>query len=423
MRILIHGINFAPELTGIGKYTGEMAAYLAAQGHVVHVVTAPPYYPQWKVAAGYRAWAYRREAWQDTEVYRCPLWTPAQPTGLSRLLHLSSFALSSLPALAGQVAWRPQVVIAVAPALLAAPAAWLAGRLAGARTWLHIQDFELDAAVRLGLLPALKPFMRLLAGNESLFYRRFDRVSTISHRMLQALWRKGLSRQKTVYFPNWVDTQAIHPLPAGGERLPAVAALLPSGCRTIILYSGNISHKQGLEVVVEAAKRLVGQPELQFVLCGEGSTRPRLERQAAGLANVHFIPLQPPERLNELLNAAAIHILPQQAGAADLVMPSKLAGILASGRPVIVTAAPDTELAEVIEGRWSLACQPLAPGSPLGEVIPPGDPARLAEAIQTLSMQPMRQAELGQRGRTFVEQHWDKQQVLAAFSQELEKLV
>jgi colanic acid biosynthesis glycosyl transferase WcaI len=126
-------------------------------------------------------------------------------------------------------------------------------------------------------------------------------------------------------------------------------------------------------------------------------------------------------RRNELLNAAAIHILPQQAGAADLVMPSKLAGMLASGRPVIVTAAPDTELAEVIEGRWSLASFPMGPA--LGEVIPPGDPARLAEAIRTLSLQTAHQAELGRRGRAFVEQHWDKQQVLAAFSRELEKLV
>jgi colanic acid biosynthesis glycosyl transferase WcaI len=308
LRILIHGINFAPELTGIGKYTGEMAAFLATLGHAVRVVTAAPYYPNWKVAAGYRAWAYRRETRQDMTIYRCPLWVPAQPTGISRLLHLASFTLSSLPALAGQIAWRPQVVITVAPALLAAPAAWLAGKLAGARTWLHIQDFELDAAVRLGMLPTLGSLIRpMVDRSESLFYRGFDRISTISQRMLQALWRKGIPRQKTVYFPNWVDTQAIYPLPAGGEKLPAVAdplgvpltvkasAPMMGGCCTIILYSGNMGQKQGLEVVVEAARLLVGQPELQFVLCGEGSARPRVERQAAGLENVHFISLQPPE--------------------------------------------------------------------------------------------------------------------------------
>ena len=110
MKILLYGINFAPELTGIGKYTGEMAAWLAAQGHAVRVVTAPPYYPAWAVSAGHSGKRWVFEEWRGVRVWRCPLWVPPQPGGLKRLLHLASFALSSLPVMLRQVFWRADVV-------------------------------------------------------------------------------------------------------------------------------------------------------------------------------------------------------------------------------------------------------------------------------------------------------------------------
>ena len=153
METLIIGINFSPELTGIGKYTGELAEYLVEAGHEVRVITAPPYYPQWQVQDGYSSWRYRRERRRGIVIYRCPLWVPARPTGLKRILHLASFGLSSLPPAILLAGWRPQVVLSIAPALLSAPAALLSARLAGAKAWLHIQDFELEAAVSLGLVP------------------------------------------------------------------------------------------------------------------------------------------------------------------------------------------------------------------------------------------------------------------------------
>lgn len=94
MKILVYGINYSPELTGIGKYTGEMVEWLAAQGHEVRVITAPPYYPQWQVGENYSARRYKREEGAAT-VWRCPLYVPKQPSTLKRLLHLGSFAVSS----------------------------------------------------------------------------------------------------------------------------------------------------------------------------------------------------------------------------------------------------------------------------------------------------------------------------------------
>ena len=136
MRFLILGINFSPELTGIGKYSGEMAEWLAARGHEVRVVTAPPYYPEWRVDSGYSSWRYQVERASPglavKDVWRCPLWVPSAPGGVKRLLHLGSFAFSSAPIVTARAFWRPDLVMAVAPTLLTAPAALLASRIARA---------------------------------------------------------------------------------------------------------------------------------------------------------------------------------------------------------------------------------------------------------------------------------------------------
>jgi colanic acid biosynthesis glycosyl transferase WcaI len=268
MRILIHGINFSPELTGIGKYSGEMAEWLAAQGHEVRVVTAPPYYPQWKVADGYvNGWRTQecRSGFNPTDVrrdssrpalnngslvvYRCPLWVPSRPSGLKRLLHLASFALSSFPIMLRQIFWRPDVVWVVEPPLFCAPQAWLVARLSGAKAWLHIQDYEVDAAFELGLLKGAL-LRRFVSASERWLMRRFDRVSTISQRMLDRALTKGVATERAVLFPNWVEIKQEQ-----GARYKEQADT--RGYRTelgiaadtvVALYSGNMGGKQGLEI-------------------------------------------------------------------------------------------------------------------------------------------------------------------------------
>jgi colanic acid biosynthesis glycosyl transferase WcaI len=411
MRILIYGINFAPELTGIGKYSGEMAAFLAEKGHEVRMITTPPYYPQWQILPGYKGTAYTQEVWQGVTVYRCPLWVPTrsarrpQISGLQRIFHLVSFAISSMPVALKQIGWHPDRVIVLAPSIFNAPLAALVARLAGGKSWLHIQDFELDAALRLKMLPGLGVFFRMAAWAEATLYRTFDCVSTISNRMLVHLAQKGLPPNRMVLFPNWVDTRQIFPI--NGYNILRHELKL-NGRHQIILYSGNMGQKQGLEVLVEAARRLVNENELLFLLCGEGAAKPQLEILTKDLPNIRFLPIQPLERLNELLNLADIHILPQSAAAADLVMPSKLTGMLASGRPVIVTAHPGTELANVMDG--------------LGRVVPPDSPDKLADAILSLIHQPEVQVELGRRGRDFVERTWAKELVLERFLLSLQSL-
>ncbi len=401
MKILVYGINFAPELTGIGKYSAEMAAWLAAAGHEVRVVTAPPYYPKWAVWPGYNAGRYSTEKWQGVTVFRAPVWVPRKPTGLTRVIHLASFALASIPALLAQWRWRPDVVWLAEPPLFCAPAAVAFARLVSAKAWLHIQDYEVDAAFDLGLLKG-RWVRRMVMGGERWLMRRFDRVSTISERMLQRARDKGVDPAHLVSLPNWVDVSAIRPLT---HASPYRAELGIPDDAIVALYSGNMGGKQGLEVLSEAAALLKAVPDIVFVLCGNGSGRADLMQRCSGLSNVKFIELQPLERLGDLLGLADIHLLPQRADAADLVMPSKLTGMLSSGRAVIATAHAETELGKVV-----MQC---------GTLVPPDDAKALADRIEWLAKQPELRREMGVKARLYAETRIAKDAVLAQFDRDL----
>ncbi|HYP84726.1 MAG TPA: glycosyltransferase WbuB [Variovorax sp.] len=394
MKLLLYGINFAPELTGIGKYTGEMAQWLAAQGHDVRVVTAPPYYPAWSVWPGYRAGRYGREQWQGVQVMRCPLWVPAKPTGLRRLLHLGAFALTSLPMLLAQWRWKPDVVWMVAPAFACAPGALALARMSGAAAWLHIQDYEVDAAFELGLLKGDR-LRRVACAAERWLLQRFDRVSTISARMLERARDKGVDPARLRALPNWVDVSAVRPL-TEPSRYRAELGIAQTD--VVALYSGNMGAKQGLEVLSGLAERLQDRTDIHFVYCGEGAARAALVQACAALPNVRFLDLQPLERLPDLLGLADIHLLPQKADAADLVMPSKLTGMLSSGRPVVAGARPETELGHVVAQCGLLAI--------------PQDADSFAAAVRTLAAAPDLRRELGLRARTIAEETLARDSVL-----------
>ena len=402
MRLLIYGLNHAPEPTGIGKFTGEMAAWLAARGHEVRVVAAPPYYPAWRVGAGHSAWRWRRERIDGARIYRCPLYVPARPGGTTRLLHLASFALSSLPvALWQALFFRPQVLVAIAPALASAPGARLAAALGGARSWLHIQDFEIDAAFALGLVSG-GPVRRLALAAEAWLLRRFHRVSSITPAMVAKLAEKGVAPARARLFPNWVDTAAIRP----GPSALRAALDLPKGS-VVALYSGNMGEKQGVETLADVARALAGSPVV-MLLAGAGAAEARLRSATSGLPQVRWLPLQPVERLADLLNAADMHLLPQRADAADLVMPSKLAFMLASGRPVVAGAALGTALARAIEGA--------------GIAVPPGDAGAMADAARALAEAPERRLKLGEGARARAMATWDREAILAGFEHDLAAL-
>ena len=350
MRILVYGINYSPELTGIGKYTGEMVEWMAREGHDVRVITAPPYYPQWKVGERYSAWRYRREE-GDATVWRCPLYVPKQPSTLKRLLHLGSFAISSFFPLMAQRRWKPDRIIGVVPTLFCTPGMRLLAKLSGARTLLHIQDYEVDAMLGLGLAGNGKTgkVAQLATAFERSGLHNVDNVSTISRSMMNKAQAKGVAAEKVIFFPNWSEVARFQNV-NDDEVISLRQQLGLPDDKKIILYSGNIGEKQGLENVIAAAEQLREQP-LVFAIVGQGGGKARLEKMARerGLHNVLFFPLQPYEALPALLKMGDCHLVVQKRGAADAVLPSKLTNILAVGGNAVITAEPETELGQLCD--------------------------------------------------------------------------
>jgi colanic acid biosynthesis glycosyl transferase WcaI len=397
MRLLFLGLNYAPEEIGIGPYSAGLLESWVAAGHEADAVVAKPYYPQWRVFDGYRGGGWRRSVEHGVRLVRCPLYVPRRPTGLRRILHHLSFAATSLmPMLRRARRGRPELVMTVAPSLMAAPVALLAARLVGAKTWLHVQDFELEAAQATGLV-GKGAFARLAAAFERRVLRAFDRVSAISPQMCAKLAAKGVPPERIVEFRNWAEIDAIRPLDAPSPYRSEWSIAAPH----VALYAGNIANKQGIGIVLEAARLLAHRTDLAFVICGEGPNRVELERQAADLPNVTLHGLQPRERLGELLGLATVHLLPQLADAADLVLPSKLANMVASGRPVVATAAPGTGIADELDG--------------CGIATAPGDAWKFAVAIETLLDDEGRRIALGRAARERAEQRWSRAAILQGF--------
>jgi len=415
LRILIYGLNYTPELTGIGKYTGEMAAWLAERGHDVHVVTAPPYYPAWRIREDYRGTWYRTErAPGQPVVYRTPLYVPNRPTGIKRIAHLVSFMVGSLPAMLREMFWQPEVVFTVEPTFFCAPLTIFVARSAGAACWLHVQDFEVDAAFDLGLLPGEGPVHEVALRIEKFFTSAFDQVSGVSARMVERARAKGIPTERAILFPNWVDVDAIYPLDPVACRSNAIRRELRSRVpgiedKIILLYSGNMGRKHGLEILPPLAASFAADPRIHFLLCGDGAFRPQLEAQVADYPNVTLLPLQPLDRLNDLLNAADIHLLPQRAGAADLVMPSRLTAMFSSGRPVVATAHPGTQVALMVENR--------------GLAVPTEDAALLHAAVSRLVEDQELRYRLGRAARDYAVEHLAKERVLKQFELDLKELV
>ena len=162
--------------------------------------------------------------------------------------------------------------------------------------------------------------------------------------------------------------------------------------------------KQGLEIIIEAAQQLESE-KIVFLMAGFGAAVDVLKEKSQGMSNVRWLPLQPFEKLNEFLNVADIHLLPQQAGAADLVMPSKLTGMLSSGKSIVATAGDGTEVQRVLDG--------------MAEISPPGDTDAFAQAILKLANDQALRNQYGQAGRAYAEQNLNVDAIMQRFENEL----
>lgn len=408
MRILIFGIHYYPDLTGIGKYSSEMAAWLASKGNDVHFVTAKPFYPQWKVEPHYKKRWWIKEIIDEVNVVRCPLYVPDNPVASKKIIHEFTFLISIFPVWVKLLFQKKfDVVISINPPfhLSVYPLAYK--YLKGVKMISHVQDLQVDVVNDLGMIKnkSLVGFMFWL---EKQFFQKSDLVSTISTGMERKINGKGISKDKQVIFPNWVDVEFIRPLP---KSISLRERFGLNYTDKIVMYSGNLGEKQGLEMIILAAKRLQHQKEIKFLIVGNGGAKSRLIElvKDENLNNIVFLPLQPYNDLPLLLATPDIHLILQKKEASDLVMPSKLTGILASGGCALVTALPGTTLYEMIH-KYDM-----------GILV---DPENLQDFVdKILAALSSDNSEIKRNARNYAESFLEKSSILKNIEERLNRLI
>lgn len=407
-RLLLINGNFYPEPTGIGKYSGEMIDWLAENGFECTVITTFPYYPDWKVQEQYkksRFW-FKKEIRHPHKsnanpvtIIRCPHYIPSQPTGLKRLL--SEFTILFFTTLAIfrlLFSSKFYYVLTVAPPFELGLLGVLYKKIRGAMFSYHIQDLQIDVARELGMIKSPR-VLKFLFSIEKYIIKNADIISTISEGMIKKV--KFRCNKEIIYFPNWVDTFLFHPIT---DKAGLKVKYGFNNNDKIILYSGAIGEKQGLESIIHSAQCFDKYDGVKFVICGSGPYKEHLVKlkNTLGLRNLIFFPVQPCESFNLFLNIADIHLVLEKSNASDLVLPSKLSTILSVGGIAIVTANPGTSLFNIMNS------------SDMGILIEPENHEALKEAIQyALSID---RAKKEHNARVYAEKNFSIGEVLPRFA-------
>lgn len=414
MKILLYSTNYYPEVTGIAKYNTEMAEWLVTKGHKVDVITAMPSYPEWEIYSEYKNANYLKETINGVNVYRTKLYVPNKrnTTAIKRLWMQVSFSVNSLKFWFSSYIKREKydIIIALCPPLIPLINALVYKLIKRTPIWLHVQDLEFDAAIRLGIVKQ-KFLSRILNNIETFFFNKVNVLSSITNTMIDRIIQKEIKIKDLVLFPNWSDINFITPLPKSNKFREKFITSLED---KVVMYSGNLGKKQGLEMVLDVALEFKKKDinYIKFVFVGDGVAKESLinKRDQLELENVSFFPVQPLEDLPELLASADVHLVIQKKEAADLVMPSKLTNILSAGRPVIATAEPATTLYEVVETANA------------GLVIEPEISSKLFKAILEMLNGEMIN-DYQKNARKYAEEYLDKEVILKQFEMQLNEYV
>ncbi|MFV9506633.1 MAG: glycosyltransferase family 4 protein [Oscillochloridaceae bacterium umkhey_bin13] len=390
MHILLLIIQYPPDTNPTGNLMAQVVDGLRERGHMVDVITAFPHYAQFQIEAAYRGRLAQRTVEVGGDVLR--LWVYASGTK-QRMLHrlVSYLSFNLLAALFGIIQRRRyDVILAPNGSFFTGLAAAAIGAISGTPFVYNVQDLYPEVPVQAGQLTnryAIAGMERL----ERLMYRLAAAVSVIAPSFERSLQAKGVPPAKVQLIPNFVDTAFIRPLP----RSNALRDSLNYSDKFVVCYAGNLGYVYDLQSLLDAAALLVDHPHIQFLIVGEGVNKPDLERRARELKlpNLRFLPFLPRDQLPWLRAMADVQVALHLPGTTGYSLPSKIYEIMASGRPLLASADPGSDVATFIEQAGCGIC------------LPPGQPHMLAQAILSLEADPGLRSSYGQRGRQYAEQY------------------
>lgn len=405
MRILLVGINYSPEETGIAPYSAGLAEHLADRGYSVSAITGLPSYPQWQVYDGYRRLLWKRESIDGVDVRRRWHYVPGTQSAIQRGLYEVTFLITGLSLVALS---RPDAVIGVVPSLSGGLLARLAARRFRVPYGLIFQDLVGKAAEQSGVSGGGRVAGAVRAA-EGWAARGAAAVGIIAEGFRPYVESLGVEAGRIRRVRNWTHVDA----PTMDRAVVRERLGLPQDA-IVCLHSGNMGYKQGLENVVECARLAAGSDQrLLFVLVGDGSQRSYLEQLAARyrLPNFCFLPLQPRDLFANVLAAADLLLVNQRDTVSDMSLPGKLTAYFASGRPVVAAVAADSETAREIAA------------SEAGLVVEPGVPDALLSAIEGLVRDWVKCERLGMAGKSYAAEYLSPPAVLSSYEAFVQSLL
>lgn len=403
LSVLLVGINYAPESTGIAPYTAGLAEGLRKRGDRVRVLTAYPHYPEWSFRESHLPRRRRRDS-RGVVVDRFRHVLPHGAGGVGRVLSELSFGLAASFARWG----RTDVVILVSPALFSSLVAIVRAKIFGRRrVVVWVQDLYSLGVRELGGRQVSR-LAALVAVVEGWVLRQADRVVVIHERFRDSVVDQlGVSSDAVEVVRNWSHVNEQAPADRGESRHEL-------GWRpdeVVVLHAGNMGVKQGLENVVEAA-RLADQrgAAIRFVLLGDGNQREKLARLAEGIARISLLAPLDDDAFRRALDAADVLLVNELAGVSGMAVPSKLTSYFSTGRPVVAATDPGsvTENEVLVSGG--------------GLVVPAGNPEALVEAVESLAGDPHRSETLGRAGRAFRQARLTEAGAIDSYARVLEGL-
>jgi colanic acid biosynthesis glycosyl transferase WcaI len=389
MKILLITMYFAPDPAANSVIMTELVEHLLGLGHDVTVVTTFPHYDTNHIWPEYRGKLVQRDTYHGAQIVRTYIYVPQDKTSLfGRLLNYVSFNV--LSTLGGLCCKHFDAILAPSPPLTIGLSAYIISRLRRVPFVYNVQDIYPDIAIRLGVLtnPRLIRFFQWL---ERFVYRKAAGVTVLSEGFRQNLLRKGVADEKVHIIPNFIDVDFVKPLP----KANAFARAYGLDDKVVVMYAGNIGLSQGLDSVLEVARLLHNEPEIRFVIVGNGAAKKDLTARAVWmqLDNVLFLPFQPRESVPEMYASADISLVCLRDGIGNESVPSKAYTIMASARPLVAAVGAEAETRQLIAD------------ADCGVAVDSGNPAQLADAIRKLAQAPEHRCRLGENGRCYVERH------------------
>ncbi len=405
MRILVIATNYAPETT-TAAFVTAVCEHFAAQGNEVVVLTAFPFYPEWRVREEYRGAIYRTELLNGVQVRRVKHFIPRRPSSLvQRLLHDFSFAFNAF--VAGLFTGPCDLIYCSCQPAAVAYVAYGLSKVKRAPYVVKLTDVASDLALSTGFMRE-GPLAELARRIERFGYRHAHAIVCLCQGFVEKMKAWGIEEERLHIISDWGHTVDL-PLrsPASFRRANGIDE------EFVVLHSGNMGKKQGLMNVIESAELSRADSSLLWVLAGEGEERKHIEQeiQRRGLSNVRLLPMQPAENLGEMYAAADLLLLNQRAAVQDAVIPSKLLTYMGAGRPVVAAVNERSEAARQIA---AARC---------GVVVAPEQPAALLEAVRALRANRALREQFGVSGRGYAQQNFSKSKVLREYDALFESLV